>query len=53
VTSHKHIWATDKMRDRCKKCGTWRRVHVKCNIPGCKEKKVNVVMCKCTLKGLK
>jgi len=51
--AHKHIWATDKIRDRCKKCNTWRRIHYVCNIAGCKETKVDVKMCKCTLKKFK
>lgn len=56
-SKHNHkgdgFWATDKMRDRCTKCGVWRRVHMKCNLPKCNAKRVDVKMCNCTIKGLK
>jgi hypothetical protein len=48
-----HIWATDSMRKRCPKCGTWRVVKYVCNFEGCKAKKTDVNMCKCTKDALR
>lgn len=50
---HKHFMSIDSMSKRCKKCGAWRKVELKCTDKDCSYKTSEYKLCKCDINAFR
>lgn len=44
---HDHVWASHRRKKKCKTCGQFQEIVLKCIMIGCPAKKTEKYSCKC------